>query len=469
MVSRVVPKVVERLLCLVMALCWLSGCGVVDQFSDRALTYNDQAEMIKEQQFLVNIMRAASREPLQFSDFSQVTGQASASGSAAFSLPIAVVPQTLSRTYTASPGATVSGTQSFTIDNLDTQDFYEGILAPIPLSSIDYYMESEYPKALVLTLFVSSIELKSISGQAPDIVYENSLYGNYRKFEAVLQAAIDLGLTTEPVNATKAIGPPMTAAQLSDIKYLSTVGGQNMALQTYEIQPGSQHTELTAAQQVAFASQHVTEYYRLVSKEQKNRFCFAGDASGDIPPATLALAKQDLADGGVMSGGKTLSGIKIPPQAICGSMDNGGDTADSDTASNTQNKTGVEIDITTAGQPVAEKYRIEITTRSVEGILYYLGEWTRGELGVGRSGTVIAPPMVRTNEGTDALFVVRRECDPSMPNVTAEYFDKNFCMEIDPSGQDRSTEVMEITLQLFALNNSAKNLPSPNLISVLSP
>jgi hypothetical protein len=100
-------------------------------------------------------------------------------------------------------------------------------------------------------------------------------------------------------------------------------------------------------------------------------------------------------------------------------------------------------------------------------MLYYLGEWARGELQVGGQGAV-SPPMVRTDAGTDALFVVRRSCSPAMPSIAAPYFNGQYCIQIDPSGQDRSAEVMEIALQLFALNNSAKDLPAPNVISVLS-
>jgi hypothetical protein len=454
----------------ILAALALTACGVVDQFSSRAMTYNDQAETIKEQQFLVNIMRAAYREPLQFSDFSQVTGQASISGTAGFTLPMATVPANLMRTYVASPGTSVSGTQTFSVTNLDTQQFYQGILAPIPLTSIAYYTEADYPKALLLTLFVSHIELKSESDPSHVIGYYNSVYGNYTKFEAVLQAAIDLGLTTEAVDATQTIGPPMTATQLQDLKYLTEVSSQNMALKTYELGAGTEHPpdpNLSAAQQQAFMQQHVTEYFRLVSKTTKNRFCFAGNFGPDGSVTDLALANQDLNAANVMTNGRTLSKIVIPPSDICGAKQTGESADDEEDDSSGNAAQGVEIDVSSAGQPVAEKFKIVITTRSVEGMLYYLGEWARGELQVGGQGPV-SPPMVRTDAGTDALFVVRRSCSLGMPSIAAPYFGGQYCIEIDPSGQDRSSEVMEIALQLFALNNSAQNLPSPNVISVLS-
>jgi hypothetical protein len=169
-----------------------------------------------------------------------------------------------------------------------------------------------------------------------------------------------------------------------------------------------------------------------------------------------------------MTNGRRLSKIVIPPSDICGAKQTGDESADDDEDDSSGNAAqGVEIDVSAAGQPVAEKFKIVITTRSVEGMLYYLGEWARGELQVGGQGGV-GPPMVRTDAGMDELFVIRRSCSPGMPSIAAPYFGGQYCIEIDPSGQDRSAEVMEIALQLFALNNSAKDLPAPNVISVLS-
>jgi len=463
---RVRNRLAWALSALTLASLPLGGCSAVDQFSSRAETYNDQAETIKEQQFLVNILRSAYREPVQFSDFTQVTGQASVSGSANFTLPISTFPANLSRTYTASPGATVSGTQSFSVVNLDTQAFYEGILAPIPLTSIDYYMEADYPKALLLTLFVSHIELKPQGIVGHDHGFYNSYYGDYGRFEAVLQAAIDLGLTTEAVNGSKDVGPPMTAAQLPEVKDLATIIGTGVSLKTYQLTAKGEtprDPELSQAEFAAYAREDVPEYYRLVRKAAVNRFCFAGDTAVNMP-----LVNQELEAAGVLVPGTSIAGVKFPAAAVCGAGANAAASADTGDGDNSDGGPGVEIDVNRGGVVVPETFRVAVTTRSVEEILYYLGEWTRAELKLG--GVSSPPPLVRANTGEqDALFVVRRNCDAALPSVEASYFGGAYCIEVDPSGKDRSVEVMAIVSQLFALNNSAQNLPSPNVISVLSP
>jgi hypothetical protein len=462
-----------RLSCLFLLAA--SGCASVDQFSSRALSYNDQAETIKEQQFMVNIMRAAYREPLQFSDFTQVTGQAAISGAAAFSLPFSTFPANLSKTFSAAPTATLSGNQSFTIDNLNTQEFYQGILAPIPMSIIDYYMQAEYPKALLLTLFVQRIELKPEPAGGPPIIYDNSyVNNNYQRFEGVLQAAIDLGLTTETVNVMQPIGPPMTAAQLSDLRYLTALGTTGVKLKTYEFNSGAStppDPTLNAAQIAQFNAQHVTEYYRLVTLAQKAHFCFERAQRGQgMTPSAINLANDALKANDALPAGMKLDDINIPDSADCGAAANiaaATDNTDSD-AQNAGRMVEFTVQSANAATPGAHKFAIEISTRSVEGIMYYLGEWVRAEQHIDPTDTP-PPPTVETGRGTDQLFAISKTCRNDVPDITAAYDGADYCLAVDPTGQDRSAQVMEIVSQLFALNNSAKDLPSSSLISVLSP
>ncbi len=455
--------------CVCLTILALAGCGGVDQFSDRAFAYNQQAETIKEQEFLVNVMRAAYREPLQFSDFTQVTGQASISGTAAFTLPISTFPANLSKTFTASPSATLSGNQSFTIANLNTQEFYEGILSPIPMSSIDYYMQADYPKALLLTLFVQRIELRPQPGEGATVAFDNTYVGDqYARFEAVLQAAIDLGLTTETVAAAQPVGPPLTAAQLPDLKYLTALSANGTKLTTYEFEGGKSKPpdpRLNAAQKAAFARQGVSEYYRLVAVAQKAHFCFETDEpGGEMSPRAKAQANQVLRAAGVLHDGMTLDNVKIPPSDVCGATAN----STSDDGDESAGRM-VEFEVTSGTAAADRKYEIVISTRSVESIMYYLGEWARAELHIDPGLPAMAPPRVATGRGTDALFVVAQSCRQDLPNIVAAYDGSPYCIAVDPSGQDRSAQVMEIVSQLFALNNSAKNLPASSLISVLSP
>jgi hypothetical protein len=139
----------------------LFGCAVVDSYSGRAVDYNREAEQATEQALLLNVIRASLRRPMQFTSIQSITGSANVSGSIAgggvgtrqtpyISLfpfgaggPAALAQSTNSAisslsTGNASATAALSGSATFTVPVLDTQEFYQGILQPIPLQAFDF-------------------------------------------------------------------------------------------------------------------------------------------------------------------------------------------------------------------------------------------------------------------------------------------------------------------------------------------
>jgi hypothetical protein len=73
-----------------LSLSALEGCAVVDQYGSRAIEYNEQTTAAKNSIVLLNILRAAYREPLQFTDVTTVTGTASARGSLSADIPVRI-------------------------------------------------------------------------------------------------------------------------------------------------------------------------------------------------------------------------------------------------------------------------------------------------------------------------------------------------------------------------------------------
>src|ERR1700688_1833788 len=69
------------------AMLILSSCGVVDNFSGRAVNYNLVAEQAQQQALLLNIVRASLNRPMQFTTLSSITGSASESGTGTLSFP----------------------------------------------------------------------------------------------------------------------------------------------------------------------------------------------------------------------------------------------------------------------------------------------------------------------------------------------------------------------------------------------
>src|SRR5918992_6225759 len=124
----------------------LSSCVIVDNFASRSVDYNLQAEHSKNENLLLNVVRAAYRKPLQFTELMTVTGQASASVTGVFTLPFAANHAAATRIFSFSPGASVSGGPNFTVAVLNTKEFYQGILTPIPMQIVALFLAlPEFP------------------------------------------------------------------------------------------------------------------------------------------------------------------------------------------------------------------------------------------------------------------------------------------------------------------------------------
>ena len=142
---------------LLTAACGISACAIVDSYGDRAVQYNLEAEQVQDQDILLNVVRASKRRPLEFSGVQTVSGNASATGTVSLSLPIW---QNSARTPTTlTPGGTVSGGPTFTVGVLDTQEFYQGMLTPIPMSTIDLFAGRGLSRILLLDLFIRDVRI----------------------------------------------------------------------------------------------------------------------------------------------------------------------------------------------------------------------------------------------------------------------------------------------------------------------
>ncbi len=452
-------------LLLLPALLALTGCEVVDYFAPRAIAYNQQAEDIKESVLMLNVMRAAYREPLQFTDFTQVTGQTSLSGTAAFSLPFSPSPATFPHADTASPAATLSGTQAFSVANLDTQEFYQGILSPIPITSIDYYLEQGFPKALLLTLVIGRIDI-ALNDDTPLAFYNNYFGDHYSNFEQVVGALADLGLSSEVVKTITNVGPPIPAADIASLRALAPLA-EGAALKRFTT---TSDPDLTASEKAELARRGVTEYFRLQQTTRESRFCIDPDLQA------LPAASRTLIALGVLPPGDTIIGP--PLGASAGAVEAAAERCGASPylrMKATERHAYAEpancfpaLVRTADGTTRTVTLQVNFTVRSVEGIIYYLGELARGELDIGVSQR-LAPPQIGTGLGTDRLFLVREDCTGIAGEIGVAYDGTRYCISIDPSGADRSSEVMEIVLQLLALNTSAKTLPAPSVISILGP
>jgi hypothetical protein len=419
----------EYLVAMVMVTV-MSSCSIADRFADHSVEYNLQAETIKNQNLLNNIIRSAYRKPLQFTDITAITGQVSVSGTAAFTIPFGG-PRS---NFIFFPDVTLADSPIFTTSVLNTQEFYNGILSPIKTQMISYYLSEAFPSRVLLPLLVSEIE-------DGGIIYSNEP-SSYSYFYAELERLILQGLTVKPISETKVLGPPLSPQDVQKMD-IAKLDAQHITI--------AQHNKSEKADEEPRSERATIRrggfFYQLEKSDVSYQFCFNPTSSN--PRSTCPGEKQGTE---IRQAGKKeeLSTPQI---------------------SNNRAQAGIH-------ELLLEGRKITLKVRSVEGVIYYLGQWARARI------TPIAampmPPAAVTDQsvptvvdqkglcgGRDILFRIEPGRSP-YPSISTTYEGNDYHIRVDPMGCDRSSQVMELVLELLALNNSAKDLPAPSAIPVLT-
>jgi hypothetical protein len=449
---------VTRNACVVAATFGLTACAVVDQYAGRAVVYNLQAEQAQEQALLLNVVRASLRRPMQFTGLQSITGTASASGSitgggsstrqspyiSLFGLPPASSSSLLSSVVAGNIGgsASIGGGPTFSVPVLDTQEFYRGFLNPISGQALDLYFQYGYPRDVLFNIMIQKIIIKRLDGgcrvevHTPECEMTIRNYApedvSLKLFQGIMGYLIRLGLSTEPI------------------------------IEPASKQKGSTDAKVEADERsfgFCFAPRDASAYRHI------NRHVLCGH-----PAAGLQLKASEI-------GRKALiSGVPLPKAFI--------DKLYADTIeprlSSDARADGFRSIRAFGGKNVS----ISFNTRSIEGILYYLGEVVRRQAHP-ESGQSSSPVQVRVGppqnpfpiqscpfEGnidgyrcTDLFVLEEGVSDPK--GISVDYEGEHYTISSD-TGSSWTMPVFDIVKQLQALNTSAKQLPASNLISVLS-
>lgn len=495
----------------------LVGCAVVDRYSSRAITYNLEAEQAQDQALLLNIVRAYLRRPMQFTTVSTITGVASASASAQYTLPTNVPfrPATQGATGIATfpplPtwlfGGSMSGGPAFTVPVLDTQEFYEGILKAIPGQIWDLYLQANYPPDFLFNLFVQKIVMHRANGCKPTDHTDSCefVFLNYpgidiqvNLFQTLVHYLLTLGLTTEAERApTVKLNNPKNINV--NIRYIGKADRDDSGKAEVVAPPGAASSDAPAA-------------------ARTYKICFAPqtkDYSGCVDPAALCGAKQppdkDAAEqrcerqetkslflkttaesGGsqIKSSGSASANIVITQSwkerliKAAQKKEKDDDSSETNRVKNLKKFLGLD-DKNPVPPTRAISFKITIYMRHTEGIIYYLGELARRSLNPDFEKARrflfikrLAPfdtegyKELCTKSSKTCVFIFRLFDEPEATTsafVSVNYSDRWYAVSgnYDPDQPDFSTLSMDFVKQLIALNSSAKSLPQSSVITTV--
>ncbi len=526
-----------RAICVALISFSVAGCAFPsDYFGSRAIDYNREAEDATLSTMLLNIVRASQRRPMQFTGLQSVTGSSSTSGSingsdtSAHTTPLIdryglVPPATstvVSRVVTGAGGATasISGGPTFTVPVLDTQEFYQGILTPIPLSVIDFYLQQGFPPELLADLFILNIEVTRVDdgGNCQQFTFTNSVSNDLQlgQFQAMVDYLVASGFIAERVSRSSAFGPEIPklratdAARAVDAYAHAAQAGLDMKkgkggryvlekksseLRTCFTYKGGPYPDWLAAKDKSIFCGNFSQHPASAKSEGpqcKPKKNLASRTTGSAESA----AKYDTDEQGVTAHGQSeFRGIALAPVVL-------------DRIAALQ-KEQMELNNYTIPYddlfPVKEfrgaHISMKFQTRSTEGILYYLGEITRRRLAPERA----APRVIQAKAGLHYGTYPLRDCSSQEPiteiaplsNLPRYRFDAaipircenifvvnegpsfgNSVVSVTYNGQiysvphdrkigGRSSQVVELVKQVLNLNTSAKQLPSTTVISVV--
>jgi hypothetical protein len=507
---------------LPFAAVGLLGCAVVDQYSGRAVVYNIEAEHAQEQALLLNIVRAYLRRPMQFTTVSSITGSASASGSVQYTTPVHVPfrPITNGTSIAGFPtlpswtlNGSMSGGPTFTVPVLDTQEFYQGLLTPVPAQIWDLYIQNSYPRDLLFNLLVQKMVIRRAgTADCPPSNHE-------RQCELVLQnyvgedAEIELfqifsdyllayGLTTEPDKKPDAPFP-LKGAYNVNLKMLGPAAGSSES-------SGSQGSASSSSSSGGSGPKPYALCF--APRDPGMRGCVLPNSLCGVPQKSAKLRpKNDPRPGGVcrspdvqkanseLVSSRNIATTNAPesiklvgiimPAFIVDRMQE----SLSQIIQRIEPELGRNEDLRRLGSDLNffkdSPVLVSVSTRSVEGIIYYLGELSRRRLNPefeGTSRTIyftyparyatypigkcihVDPDHPLKPNGRDLcepIFVLDANALPEPGTFVSTVYEGTLYSV--PTARTYSGPVLDIVKQALALSSSAKSLPQSNVISVV--
>jgi hypothetical protein len=495
---------------LVIATCLpLMSCFHLNHFASEATDFNGQVAAAQDQTLLLNVIRAANRFPMHFTELSTLSGTGTLTAGGTLTVPFATLNGGMG-TFSAAPTAMVTETPTFNIAVLETQEFYRGMLSPISQEQIGTYYEEGLQPELVWTLMFGQIAFQP-SPTAKMIVIENNFHplkddnkvliekdgtkknlcptgsaSEYECFKAVIRALVDRHLATEQVKETSNLGPALSQNAFDNLKWLSGYDPKAIKIASISkedckaINEGSKDKKnpkdpkdskescedvvkgLPSDQQKLFLEG--TTLYRLQRDTTDTRFCFdEGLQNGEA-----SVDSKDIPS--------IIRSVKIPYKLLCKSR-----LPKNYKPTENEEKQGVPVTLLfNFGGADAKSQNetgpsIQVRPRSTEGIIYYLGEIARCSLNLDKKSP--CPQKVKivdlSHSGSEnTLFDMEDLGDPKTKvantRILVDWEKNHYQVNMDPSGTDRSGQVLRILTQLLALNRSAKDFPTPSIVPIIS-
>lgn len=416
-------QLAARLLSAALLCAALAACSFDERIADHAIKYNKTVEEANNSLLLLNILRARDRRPMHFTAFSQLRGKLTlkSTGSLGLAIPFG---GDASNTFPLTPKLELSQTSSpsFDLAILNSKEFTSGILSPIEKSIFKFYLEQRWPAEVLLYLFIhkidqSGFEPTPINSPPPvkprdaEDVKKEAQFRNFQTWIKMVRDDIRFGTKT----TGRAIGPKLPLTEPSVLEHLV-------------------EAEMAGLRLVAIPKKKPS-HYRLCKIVSKPVLC-VGECSKSDPEETCR--KENEPDNTQM---ETESGASEEPPAY-----------------QDDSETEAQAMVLQDGKILGK-----VHLRSVQAILYYIGEVLRYQDKAGK-------PML-IDDGKNVLFDLTTDEDrKDTPIISVNYNNQTYYVakirEEEGKGT-RTKTVLALILQLMGLHKESKELPTTTAVETV--
>lgn len=474
-----------------------SGCAYRTQATGMAVDYNEFVAQTTNRQTVLNVLRASRREPMHFTSFSEVLGNIRGGGSIGTGLALngdggSTTATTTNVASTGAGGVVTGGSATAAVANAAVQgvtnitpnlaltvttgtdfkvaanatdEFYKGILGPIPSATVVNYLRQGFPADLLSHLVIGRLEffarvtrpgdkktifeLIATVNNSPDETIEIARFENAIRCRKLDYAASSKTIDPIQVDDLASLGQ-LTVDQLARVK--SQKGPDNRFTYTLSF---PDRTDFSLALSKRADGRCGTTQAFLDDRFEENRPLFG--LPQRLKTERPAVTRTDQGRARLERSGSAV-------QPVVGER-----TFDA--------ATSIRLDSEGFFTPLLPSgwkgdLVIDLTLRSVEGVLYYLGEYIRRD----------KPPVLL--DGTPGVLGCGERCLPilrvlpvgevpaDIRFVHVDYRGTRYAVPLsgDVLNGDggRSSQSISLVQQLLNLNRSSKDLPATPLVRVIN-
>lgn len=413
----------------VAALFALSGCAFQSQLERIAVDQNQVVASAADSLTLLNILRAKKFRPVHFTSISRISGNVDldASGSVGAGITVAG-----GNNANVAPGARVgiSTRPSFDMTVHDSQSFQRGIMQPISPDIINYYLHTGWRSDLLTYLLVERIDFVTDK----DVTIGDRLFKRGESIETLQNDPSNAALAKQfhdfvacyTLSASQRPGDTMHLAELAKLKPLSL--GELALLDGSKFDLGSGPDAKTAA-----------------SSPDDRSWVVRRTSGGEAVGLVRSTSNACQASGLTLVDGNSLQGRSEP------------------VASSIYPRKTRTFEVAIAGRAMPVTTAIDITFRSVDGVIYFLGEYLRGS-----DDTRVSYHIMTPNGDVELLepLLLVRPGAGGAHDLSAQLEGESF--HIPASPPSRSFQVIALIEQLFNLHKSGSGAPLSTAVRVVN-